>query len=749
MANVAVERQGMMGRLLSGNRFCWTANLFSFVVLTLVIAAVYKDVLFFRFDGTFILQVAEEQNRWLGFSPNLNQDFLKGIGDLQMPILTRLLPSFALSSMFDGHISPYFAFCFSVITYFAAAAYLCVCLGAPAPHALAAAWLGCLLTLPYFVPPLTTVKLWGSPHTLAIIAELVLAGGLFIGIGRNGWLATVMRAAAVFVLYAHIIVAAPAAIILGAPVAVLVGVVALFDSRDRRELLQKLVFGVVIAGGLAILFVGYIRELFLFNPETFFWNNMNPSSVSPWEFSFFTHPGEQAGKPGMLVFALAVLGVLVEAARGRGDLRHAARGYLAFISLLAAIVAGIYLSADAWRGPALGYIDMCALPIFSLFLVYGILAVARALRPVAIAVGQRVRSLRATGPWLRQERAAAVLLAAVPWVALVFAHDPYASPGFHAVDPFIWPPKQTPLVADLANAISLQRGHAFHGRVATLAGISGANPVGTPGPYRPPFDNQHAFDAIDLYYTGNEHRYYGLWYYDIPTLQTVSQFVSPFFTLFTAHFLNPPNTVLEHQHVTLSKFDARILQLLGAAYEIDDRAIEAPNVTLDRDLKVGDARGLHLYRLSQPNIGDYSPVEMRAAQNARDILAIMDDPTVDFRRVYVAAGPNPAPLVPATQGRITIERDGLRVTAQSEGKSVLVLPVEYSHCLDLTVNGGDPRPTLFRADLLLAGLTFAGDIDVNLSYRFGPFENRGCRNNDLGDAYAMGLDTLPIWPAAR
>ena len=43
---------------------------------------------------------------------------------------------------------------------------------------------------------------------------------------------------------------------------------------------------------------------------------------------------------------------------------------------------------------------------------------------------------------------------------------------------------------------------------------------------------------MDLFYSGNDHRMYGLWYFGIPTLLEANQFSSPFFHLVNARLLN-------------------------------------------------------------------------------------------------------------------------------------------------------------------------------------------------------------------
>ena len=65
------------------------------------------------------------------------------------------------------------------------------------------------------------------------------------------------------------------------------------------------------------------------------------------------------------------------------------------------------------------------------------------------------------------------------------------------------------------------------------------------------------------------------------------------------------------------------------------------------------------------------------------------------------------PLVTGISSELRVFRDRLVVTAESAGTSLLVLPLEFSHCLDLRVTSGAPvrllRANINQAALLLSG----------------------------------------------
>src|SRR5262249_17282982 len=96
-----------------------------------------------------------------------------------------------------------------------------------------------------------------------------------------------------------------------------------------------------------------------------------------------------------------------------------------------------------------------------------------------------------------------------------------------------------------------------------------------------------------------------------------------------------------------------------------------------------------------------------------------------------------APLSLAT-AQIVRTVGGYRVTANSPGTALIVLPFEFSRCLVVNESEGSAR--IGRADFFLTGLAFENKLDAELRFRFGPFENAGCRLADLADIRAMGLD---------
>ena len=91
-------------------------------------------------------------------------------------------------------------------------------------------------------------------------------------------------------------------------------------------------------------------------------------------------------------------------------------------------------------------------------------------------------------------------------------------------------------------------------------------------------------------------------------------------------------------------------------------------------------------------------------------------------------------LIPATKTKMTIEQNGyLKLSSKSEGNSLLVLPVEYSHCFNL-INENDGYPLrILRVNLLQIGILFQRELNIQLRYFTGLGHSR-CRLEDALEA---------------
>lgn len=112
-------------------------------------------------------------------------------------------------------------------------------------------------------------------------------------------------------------------------------------------------------------------------------------------------------------------------------------------------------------------------------------------------------------------------------------------------------------------------------------------------------------------------------------------------------------------------------------------------------------------------------------------------------------------LVPARNIQMSWIRGGLHVSGQTDGTSLVVLPQQFSNCL----RARSESVRLVRANLMLTGVIFSGEIDTDIGSDYGIFTPR-CRRSDISDIKSLELQIdsrappkvgeglLPNWEAS-
>ncbi|HUC67944.1 MAG TPA: hypothetical protein VMA53_21190 [Stellaceae bacterium] len=141
-----------------------------------------------------------------------------------------------------------------------------------------------------------------------------------------------------------------------------------------------------------------------------------------------------------------------------------------------------------------------------------------------------------------------------------------------------------------------------------------------------------------------------------------------------------------------------------------------------------------LTALDDPNTGDYSPTKVMVSRDAKETMAHLRDPTFDFRRDVVLVETLKTPLVAARSGAFTFARGGIHVTGTSDGVSLLLLPIQYSHCLAPDQRDGI---AVLRADFGLAAVLFDKRLDARI-HDLASIVDGSCRWQDVADMRALG-----------
>jgi hypothetical protein len=469
---------------------CWTASFLSFIALVAVAFFQYSQALFYRFDGRFILTHATTQARWMAPGFELSANFLEGIGDLWFPIATKLSLGLSVGGLFGQNLMPVVACVIFAAELFLSTLVLARCIGAGFVTCLAAAWLGALFTLPFFVPTLADWRIWGNPHFIAPIAVTSLSLAAFLNVGRGQMAKDLGAIVLILLLLGYFIVSNPVLAAAAAPLLAFFGGASTVAADTRKERRRKIIAAAILAIILVPAFACYEVALFAYARTTYFWDDLAAFPVTWREQSFLISEGRGFG---LVIWAACVGGAALAALRAPPLMRRAAVAFLGFIVLQQLM---FFLNAAVgfmWRGPSAAYLDMFALPFYALFGGY-------------LLFGWWCETPERLTP-------AIAALSLIPWaMVLLSLHDPFADPNFRAQNPFVWPPHQTAMTKLLQAEIGLHEGEPFRGRVASIAGSE----------FEPQYANipllsQHDYDAAVALYTGNDHRDFGLWYYNIPT----------------------------------------------------------------------------------------------------------------------------------------------------------------------------------------------------------------------------------------
>jgi hypothetical protein len=680
-------------------------------------------LVFYRFDGTYLLILAAMEKAWALGGLNFGNNPLHGIGGFGLFWHTSWEPGLWLTARLPAWIGPTVAMTFYALLLAVTIYASSLRLGLSSLAAIGAAWIGVLLAYPYVYPPLGFEFLWGVPVNAVYIALCTAAIFLFLRLGRGSWFADSVRFFGAAAICGYALFEIPSF----APVFLIevgfFGLMSIGAAQTKRERLIKVGAALILIFFLAAIFGRMFYGLWGFTKATFFWYEFWPRPLVLRDLSFFVAWASRW--PAWLIYALAVAGALHAAWRGkRRDMRWFGGGLLAFVLVLLAIDSGF---GNSWKGPRIAYIDIYAYPFYCVFAAH---AAATAFNWLSERF--RLPCFSLVGRTL--------LCCTLPWLVLIdYRPTPLERPNVRAGNPFIWPPGRTPVVDFLAHHIELRPGAPFHGRVASIAG-SNFEPQWA----RVPFISQHDFDAMNLFYSSNDHRMYGLWYYNIPTLLDPNQFSSPFFHLINARLLNAPGAIDTRTYETQSIENDRIMALLGVRYLITDKPLPGRTPVLHYQITQG--HDLYIYELEAANVAGYSVTQIHYAASAQDAINLLAESSFDSRTSAVLTAKDVPRLVSVTSSRLTVERGGYRIEASSPSTSLLVLPIEYSACLvgKLTTASTSP-PRLMRVNVAMTAVLFEGHVEGRIGLRYGPF-SAGCRIEDWREADALQLADARQWP---
>ena len=229
----------------------------------------------------------------------------------------------------------------------------------------------------------------------------------------------------------------------------------------------------------------------------------------------------------------------------------------------------------------------------------------------------------------------------------------------------------------------------------------------------------------------------------IPALNDYSHLISPFQYAFSKHFFFDPFQTQSRTHLIYANANVHLYSLLGVQYlRLDWLGSRLSNLSEANSYPaVQYSENDFLVKLKNVNLGNYSPTRTVLARSLDETFQIMDSDSFDPMGEAVVYKQLDADFVKVGSTELTVDDGDLRIVAKSSGKSLIILPIEYSHCLKFESNTkSSSLNDFFRIDGILTGVIFEKSLDVTTRFRYGVFTNNHCRLKDLADFKSLSKD---------
>jgi hypothetical protein len=690
-----------------------------------------RALLFFGYDGAFHKTNIQAQHQWTSRVPWFEYNPLQAFGNEFFHVNTRWSPSLSLAvTVGKGVTRPVIAYSILAIETFLSVLLLCWSFRVRPLVGFLAAWTLTLIALP-FVFPVHFYPIYGvGPQFIEFIAVQTVMIGLFHRIGQHRRVTSVALGSGVYGLGLWSVICCPTNILLQAPLLAFFFLVSFLSSTARAERWAKgLAVAVMLCVSLPTV-VPYFAGTYLYSVPTFFSGELQNDRMQFFWVSILFHGRSLGQWFGPVLVVTSAAGSVLACFAAAGAVRNLAVGTLAASSLVIGGGLALTFLLPRYAGPSPLYWEFFLWPLHCLCFAFLVITLPSAV--LRWVLGRKVPAF-VGWPVLRLTAAFQIPLLLLPAVVIAWSfHDG----GKSAYCQFRFPPVRTELIRTLQEEIGLRPGSAYRGAAATFTGY-----VGKPG-------SATWFSILDADFqgeakAGNDYRNMGLWYFGIPTLFEYNTLMTPSYYLLMSRMLARPEDKQLRVVIILTRPHLNYLRSLGVRFLITDFPLSGVGVRQRGAQQLPGTRlTFYLSELDEPNLATYSPTKITVSDSAADILARLRRDDFDFRAEAVADRALPNNLVKAQTVRLTFEKDRLVVEGTSSGTSVLLLPLQFSHCLHLTElapAAGSDRPQLLRLNLMQTGLLFSGSVRAAIRFAYGPFHSPYGRIWDYMDMKKLNI----------
>lgn len=715
-------------------------------------------------------------------------------GNIDFGVNARLLPSFVLAALAPEHYAPLIVYLVaSVELFFAILLFACL-FRLSLLAAAAVAWIACFLVLPFSWPCLVWIEISNIvPGMISLSALYLIEVGLFFRIGRGSRSEAVVLAIALAATSIYAFLAFTHFSVLFAYLSIWTCGWILLLSANVREACSKLAAGAVSIASLYLLsfspyVIGYYghmwRSLIEQGTSTGFgyfsvlisnipaiYQNFNVAAVFP-----------MAASTAPAVFSLSFLLFTLISSTGLFLLFLSRRQTALF--QLPALFLGTLVGYLLWPW---SYLESVLGPLWALMCALGVLSCTALLAEATTSLLRHYH--RACSPAGAADHSSRLLSSfggpirrAAEWLVRSFGR--YVAPFFQsvflrwsrlgfpaatmsvqgAVLAFVFLVMGTAILFQVLATRNSPAGYAngaapegaifdrieqdirlsgkglFRGRLANISmfelTIHDARGRGYVYEAQEALDHDMAF-ALQL--KADLRR--SMQAKHIPMLYDLSRFAAPASVAAMNYYLTSPMHFKQEQFFFPTVYNEKWLAFFGVRYVISENSALADRRVAAADM--GEYQ-LFLYEVPDPNVGNYSPVATIVSTSAKEMLQIMGRPDFDFRKTAVVERKIPSGMVRAIETELFIENGSLVFHGTSGGRSLVILPFEYSNCLvtrRLARDQGNPFE-LLRVNSQQIGVLFERAVDIRITFEYGPFNNPHCRRRDAADWKSLDVKAL-------
>jgi hypothetical protein len=696
-------------------------------VACLVFFQLNQVALFFGYDGVYTRQLTKFSHEWgLPFTTTALTP-LSGLGDIKFGMNFWLsLPS-VLSSLIHGSLpNPVWINTFTALELFCAIWFLAGSLEVTRGTKIAASWLGSVLTMPFIVPVMKGIGGFYAisgliPYIIEQMAILAVILGLTVRLRvgqtrQNMWLGVAIIGLVYLLVYQF-----PTQFTLSAPILTACAIYSTLTLvRSKKQIPTFLKTAAVISALLASPAL-FILGMLVWSPPPHFHSELlnTDGGARSWVYvSILGHGPIKLGWANTVIYILAAVGAFNAVRKGQRLLKGMAILYLICASVIMFFGILVTFILDGYKGIHAIYFEWTLWPIMFVYACYCL----RISGEYLMSADRKFRDHKV----LRRLRDVGAATPTPVFVPLLLLGIVSILNRPRKASDLPKPPVHTALIDFFEKKnMAIHPGGSWEGSVANFSANKDVNtPIG--------WEDHLNYDLPMWRAVGNDHRGPGLWWYNIPSLFSYHQCMSPAYYYMVTRLFAKPEDKQTRNVVVLSKPNPKLLGLFGVRYfltnqpaDLKDAAISAGAFTWQQ--VPNQPIQQYIYEVKRPNLRGFSPTQAILQPTAAGSIAAMGAADFNPELQVVVHDKLDQALTAVQSSALVWQKEGPRISATSEGWSLLVLPLAFSRCLEIepVAGKGDPvaGPFLVRVNVGLTGVLFQNKLDAIIQQQFGPYGN--------------------------